>query len=161
MAQDVNRPVAVKVIYGLFIVMPILTLMRDHPPSAGRAVVVVLGTTLIFTFAETYAVMVGAMLHQKRWLNRKEILKIWRHEAPMLVGTQPPTVVLILSALGFLPADQAIDNALWVLVLFLFGYGLWVGHILHVQPLLQLLSGLLLVGLAYIIVAFKALPLFH
>ena len=131
--------------------------MEEHPPSAWRGAVILFGTTLAVAMLDTYTETVAGMLFQGRRLTHAEVHAIWHDVSPVMVGAQVPTLVLLLSALGFFSVERAITIAEVVCVLFLFGYGYRVGQLLHERWFQQLASGLLLVAIGGLIVGIKAL----
>lgn len=151
----------VKAIYGLVTVLPVLALMRDHPPAAWVAAAAVLGTTLAVALADGYSELIGTMLHRHSRLNNDELSEIGRDGLILVGAAVPPTIVLVLSILGFVPIGTAIDIAQGVVLVCLFGYSLAVGFLLHVRPSMQFLNALAVVGVGLLIVAIKSLPVFH
>jgi hemolysin III len=127
-----------------------------HPPSAWAATVSLFGTTLAVAMLDAYSDSIAEMLSRQRGLSRDELRKIGRDVAPVLVGAQGPTLLLLASAIGFLSVDDAIDLAQTVAFLSLFGYGWRIGMLLHEHWLRRLISGLILVAIGGFIVGIKA-----
>lgn len=75
-----------------------------------------------------------------------------------MAGAQPPTVLLLLAALGLWSVETAISLA-EMMVFALSGFGLRVGSLLHGHWFRQLLNGVALVALAGLVVGIKVL--FH
>jgi hemolysin III len=96
------------------------------------------------------------MLAHGRTLSWDELRAIGRDVGPILVGAQGPTLLLVLSALGLLDVEDAIDLAQVVAFVFLFGYGWRVGMLLHEHWARRLVSGLILVAIGGFIVGIKA-----
>jgi len=67
-AANSTKRSMVKAIYGLVTVLPVLALMRDHPPAAWVAAAAVLGTTLAVALADGYSELIGRMLHRRSTL---------------------------------------------------------------------------------------------
>lgn len=86
MNGETHRIPTVAAIYGLLTVLPVLVVMRDHPPSGWLAAGVALGTTLAVALAETYAETVGALLHRPHRLTSAELKANWRAGIPILAG---------------------------------------------------------------------------
>ena len=156
---DISSHAIEKAIYGLVMVLAVLVVMREHPPVAWRGAVTLFGTTLAVALVDAYAATISSMLAQRRALADEEKGAIWRSVVPVMAGAQAPTIVLLLSAFGLYGVGRAITIAEIVVVLFLFGYGLRVGQLLHQHWLRQLISGLALVAIAGFVVAVKVL--FH
>ena len=159
MAEQENHHFAEKAIYGLITVLAVLVVMEEHPPVAWRGALTLFGTTLAVALVETYAATIAWMLTRQRRLGREELRTIWHEVTPVMTGAQAPTIVLLLSAAGLYPVGRAITIAEAVIVVFLFGYGLRVGQLLHQSFLRQVISGLILVAIAGLVVAIKVL--FH
>jgi len=157
--KNIDSHAIEKAIYGLITVLAVLVVMQQHPPVAWRGAVTLFGTTLAVALVDAYAATISAMLSQRRALADEEKSAIWRSVVPVMAGAQAPTFVLLLSALGLYTVERAITGAEIVVVLFLFGYGLRVGQLLHQHWLRQLISGMALVAIAGLVVAIKAL--FH
>jgi hemolysin III len=154
--REVGHAAVSRAIYGLMTVLAVLQVMELHPPSAWQAAVSLFGTTLAVALVDAYADSIAEMLSRGRTLLWDELRAIGRDVAPILVGAQGPTLVMILSALGLLTVDDAIDLAQAVAFLFLFGYGWRVGKLLHEHWARRLVSGLILVAIGGFIVGIKA-----
>ncbi len=155
----VRKTFVAKAIYGLVTILSVLQVMGEHIPSAWSGAATLFGTTLAVALIDTYAETIAVMLSEQRRLNRHELREIWHDVRPVLVGSQPPTIVFILSGLGLFPVERAINIAHVVCVIFLFSYGVRVGQILHQGRIAQLLSGVFLLAVAALIVSIKVL--FH
>lgn len=81
---------------------------------------------------------------------------MWHDAAPVMVGAQGPTVVMILSALGLMSVETAIDIAQLIAFLTLFGFGWRIGQLLDSRLSRQLISGLILVAFGGLFVGIKA-----
>lgn len=161
MNQDVRKTFTVKAIYGSVTVLAVLAVMREHPPTVWLGAITVLTAALAVALLDLYCETVGEILHGRRPLTRTEFRNIWRHIAPVLVGAQAAIIVLFVSRIAFISDTQAIDIASTILFVFLFIYGVRVGRILHTRWHMQIVSGLLVVGIAALVVVIKSLPLFH
>jgi hypothetical protein len=143
----------------LITVLAVLVVLGEHPPAPWRGAVTLFGTTLAVALVDAYAAMIAGMMSRQRALADEERGAIWHSVVPVMAGAQAPTLVLVLSAFGLYSVERAITIAEVVVVLFLFGYGLRVGQLLHQHWLRQLLSGVALVAIAGVVVAIKVL--FH
>lgn len=150
-----QTPVA-RAIYGVITVMAVLQVMELHPPSAWRGAIMLFGTTVAVALVDTYSESVAEMLTEQRSLVWDDLRAIGRDVAPVLVGAQGPTVLLLLSAFGLLSVDLAITLAQVVVFVLLFGFGWRVGQLLHEHWLRQLASGLFLVAIGGLAVGIKA-----
>jgi len=143
-------------VYGLITVLAVLQTMQLHPPKAWQAAVTVFGTTLVIALIDVYADAIGALLGQETRLTRNHLVEFWHEATPVLVGAQGPTVVLILSALGVMSVDRAIDVAQVVAFATLFAYGWRIGQKLDVPIPRRVVSGLVLIAIGGVLVLIKA-----
>jgi hypothetical protein len=157
--RDLSRSIASKTIYGFVIVLAVLAVMQNDPPSAWSAALTLFGTTLAVALAETYAEIIAGIISEQRRPARAELREMWSSTSPVLIGTQVPAVLLLLAALGFYPIELALTLAEIAVFLLLFTYGWRVAVILHENWLHRVLAGLLFVGAGALVVGIKAL--FH
>lgn len=150
-----HAPVS-KAIYGLITVLAVLQVLVAHPPSAWQATGALFGATIAVALADAYSACLASMLGAGRALTREDARTIWHEVAPVMVGAQGPTVLLLVSALGLLSVGAALSLAQAVAFVLLFGYGWRVGQLLHERWWLQLANGLLLVAIGGIVVGIKA-----
>jgi hemolysin III len=130
--------------------------MELHPPGAWRGAITLFGTTLVVALIEVYAETIGEMLGRSGRLGRQDVAHMWHDAAPVMVGAQGPTVVLVLSALGLMSVETAIDIAQVIAFLTLFGYGWRIGQLLDRRWTRQLFSGLILIAIGGLLVGIKA-----
>jgi hemolysin III len=152
----VRHSFVARAVYGLVTVLAVLQAMELHPPPPWVGVVTLLGTTVAVALVEAYAHSIATILTVQHGLSREEVHEIGREVAPVLIGAQAPTIVLLLAAFNLLPMELAIDLAQLVAFVLLFGYGWRVGALLDNRWPRQLLSGLLLIAIGGIIVGIKA-----
>ena len=145
-----------RAVYGLITVLAVLQAMELHPPDAWRGAITLFGTTLAVALIEVYAEAIGVLLGRSGRLDRQELAHMWHEAAPVMVGAQGPTVVLVLSALGLMSVETAIDIAQVVAFLTLFGYGWRIGQLLDQRWTRQVASGLILVAIGGLLVGIKA-----
>jgi hemolysin III len=155
----VSRTFVAHAVYGLITVLAALHALEVHPPSAWRGAVILFGTTLAVALLDAYSLTIAEMLARKERLSGEEMLEIGRDVAPVMVGAQGPTLVMILSAFGLFTVENAIDIAQGVALVSLFGYGWRIGKLLHERWPMQLLNGVLLVAIGGLLVGIKAV--FH
>lgn len=154
--HDVSHAPVSKAIYGLITVLAVLQVLELHPPSAWQATIALFGTTIAVALVDAYSESIAVMLAEQHTLTRDDLREIGRDVAPVLVGAQGPTVLLLLSAFGLISVDLALSLAQIVAFLLLFGYGWRVGQLLHEHWFRQLLSGLALVAIGGLAVGIKA-----
>jgi hypothetical protein len=145
-----------KAIYGVITVLAVLQALQAHPPSAWSAAVILFGTTLAVALVDAYSESIAIMLAESRGLSLDDLRAIRHEVAPVLVGAQAPTLLLLLAAIGLFSVDRALQLAEIVAFLLLFSYGWRVGSMLHERWFKQLLSGLVLVAIGGIAVGIKA-----
>lgn len=150
-----HAPVS-RAIYGLITVMAVLQVMEVHPPTAWHGTVSLFGTTLAVALADAYSDSIAEMIGGRHRLSREDLRAIRRDVTPILTGAQPPTLLLLASALGLLSVETAIDLAQVVAAMLLFGFGLRAGQLLHESWPRRLLSGLILVAIGGLVVGIKA-----
>lgn len=152
-------PFAAKAIYGLLTVLALLVAMEEHPPTPLRASVTLFGAIFGIALAEAYSEWIAEMLAHRRPLSREELRGIWRVVAPVMLGAQPPTVVLLISALGFLPVETAIDVGQWTDLALLYLFGVRVGRVAQQTWPLAIGSGAIATATGALIILVKSL--FH
>ena len=145
-----------RAIYGLVTVLAVLQVLQLHPDSARTSAVTLFGTTLAVALIDAYSESIAVMLSRGRSISRAEWRGILDEVAPVIVGAQAPTIVLLASVLGLLSHETALDIAELVAFALLFVYGLRVGQLLHTSKVRWVLSGLMLVAIGALIVGFKA-----
>ncbi len=155
MLKSLNTSFITKAIYGLVNVLVILLIMEDHPPGALQGAATLFGATLAIAFVEMYAELVGETIGHQRALSRVEQLHIWDTVRPVLIGAQLPTIILLLSALGFYSVDTAIDIDQAVVFVLLAAYGVRAILFQHQTPLKRIVGGILLLLIGLMAVAFK------
>jgi hemolysin III len=158
-AQDFSRSFASRTIYGFVVVLAVLAVMQNQPPSAWTAAITLFGTTLAIALAEAYSEIIAGIIAEQRHPTRAELRRVWSGVSPVLIGAQVPAVVLLLSALGFFPIEQALTLAEIAVFLLLFSYGWRVAVVLHENWIHRVLAGLLFVGAGALVVGIKTL--FH
>lgn len=154
--QTVSGTFVARAVYGLITVLAVLQAMSVHPPNPWVGAISLFGTTLVVALIEVYAHVIGEMLGRRQPLGRQDLVHIWGDAAPVLVGAQGPTVILVLAGLGVMSMPTAITIAQVVAFLTLFGYGWRIGQLLDARFSRRLLSGLVLLAIGGILVGIKA-----
>lgn len=152
---DASRSFVAHAIYGEITILAGLQVMEVHPPSAWRGALTLFGTTLAVALVHIYADGIADMLDRKGRLTRHDLAETVRDVAPVLVGTQGPTILLILSAFGLMPVVNAIDLAQVAVFVSLFGYGWHIGSLIDGRWTRRLLSALVLTTIGALIVGVK------
>jgi hemolysin III len=105
---------------------------------------------------DAYSESIAIKLAQERGLTMGD-LRANRHEvAPVLIGAQAPTLIMLASGIGLMSVERAISLAQAVAFLLLFSYGWRVGTLLHEHWLRRIARGLILVEIGAIAVGIKA-----
>ncbi len=154
--QDIRHTPVSKAIYGVITVLAVLQVLEAHPPSAWSGAVFLFGTTVAVALVDAYSESIAIMLAQERGLTLGDLREIRHEVAPVLVGAQAPTLLLIASAFGLMSVERAISLAQVVAFMLLFSYGWRVGTMLHEHWLRRIVSGLILVAIGAIAVGIKA-----
>ena len=145
-----------RAIYGLITVLAVLQVVMMHPVSPRASAVSLFGATLAVALIDAYSESIAAMLAKGSSLARQEFAELLRDVAPVMIGAQAPTLVLLLAVAGILEHNTALRLAEAVTFLLLFGYGFAVGKLLGGSLARQLANGLVLVAVGAIIVGIKA-----
>jgi hypothetical protein len=154
--HDIRHAPVSKAIYGVITVLAVLQVLEAHPPSAWSGAVFLFGTTVAVAMVDAYSESIAIMLAEERGLTLGDLRDIRHEVAPVLIGAQAPTGILLLSAIGLFSVERAISLAQVVAFLLLFSYGWRVGSMLHEQWLRRIASGLILVAIGAIAVGIKA-----
>jgi hypothetical protein len=153
---DVRHSPVSKAIYGVVTVLAVLQVLEAHPPTAWSGAVFLFGTTVAVAMVDAYSESIAIMLSQERGLTLGDLRDIRHEVAPVLVGAQAPTLLLVASGFGLMSVERAISLAQVVAFLLLFSYGWRVGSLLHEHWLRRIVSGLILVAIGAIAVGIKA-----
>lgn len=151
-ALNLSHKSVSRIIYGLISVLALLQVMDVKTPTAWSGALLLFGTTLAIALAYAYAESIALMLTGRRALSMADLRQVGRDVAPILVGAQTPTLLLLLAALGVFSAQTAIDVAQGVTFALLFAIGMRVGAILHEHWFRQIINGLLLMGIGGLVV---------
>jgi hemolysin III len=145
-----------RAIYGLMTVLAVLQVVMEHPDSPWASAVSLFGATLAVALVDAYSESIGAMLVRRRSLDWQEFREVVRQVAPVMIGAQAPTIVVLLSVAGLIEHESALRLAEVVTFVFLFGYGFAVGRMLGGSLARQLASGIALLAIGALIVGIKA-----
>jgi hypothetical protein len=160
-AQDVEegteRGRSAGALYGTILVIAIIVGVSEDPDAgAGLILAGVLVTTLVFWAVHVYAETLAEHLAHPHWSLRADIARAASREWPLVEAAAPPAVPLLLGAIGVLSRTAAIDLAIALGLINLFGWGVAVGRAMG-QPLSRaIVTGLVNVVLGGIMVVLKA-----
>lgn len=102
-----------RVVYGTIIVLALIVVLQDHPPSAGVALGSVLATAVAIGLAEFYSELVGEQVRTARRLDRRELVAVLEDVLAVAFGIAFPAVFFVLAAAGAMTVDTAISVAKW------------------------------------------------
>ncbi|MFN7151430.1 MAG: hypothetical protein ACK4V6_18375 [Microthrixaceae bacterium] len=126
--SEADRHLAVELqefVYGTLTVMVAIggLVGSSEPPTAGRAIAVILGVAFATMLAHTFAALTGMHVANRRPVQRAEAIVELGHSWRIVLAALPSIVVLALSATGLYSTVTAmrISNGLAVLALIAIG----------------------------------------
>ena len=123
-SHDVSR-----VIYGTVIGLALVVALQWHPPSAGQAVVAVLGTAVAVAMAEIYSELIGAEARTRRPVRARQARAAAVQASAVLFGAGFPAIFFVLAAAGVLATSLAFDLAKWTGLGLICAYGYVAGRL--------------------------------
>ena len=144
-----------EVLYGTVTVLAVILVLENHAEGASQVVFAVVGTTWALAFARVYADLIAEILRRGQRFRRSDLQRIWHEVRPVMVYSQLPTLVFILSALGLLPLDLSFEIAQTLGVLVLFAVGYAVGRKVGQSRLRSLLSSFVIAAIGGSIILLK------
>jgi hypothetical protein len=118
-------------IYGEILLLAVLAALGEyeHPPAAGTVLATVVSSQLVFWLAHAYSETIGQQLHSDDPLiDRDGVGRVMEHEWPIVQAAGPTVVLMVLAMLDVLTTSSAIDLAIGLGVLSLFGWGFAAGR---------------------------------
>ena len=146
-----------EVVYGTITILAVILALEEYASGPWQVAFTIVGTTYALAFARAYADLIAETLHRGRRLGRYDLLLIWREARPVMVYSQLPTLVFVLSALGLLPLGLSFMIAETVGVLVLFFAGYLVGRRVGASRLRSLLSSLAIASVGGLVILLKVL----
>jgi hypothetical protein len=155
--QEPERGRSAGALYGTILVLAIVVGLSEDPDAgAGFILGGVLITTLVFWAVHVYAETLAQHLAHPHWTLRADVAHAASREWPLVEAAAPPALPLFLGAVGVLSRTAAINLAIALGLLNLFGWGVAVGRAMG-QPLSRaIVTGLVNVVLGGIMVVLKA-----
>ena len=131
-----HRVRTVATVYGQILTVSVVAaLSEDAQADPSEIFGSVVLTMTVFWLAHAYAEAVGLRLDRSDPLTFKEVWAVMAQEWPMLRASWPALLALGLGWLGVLPARAAINLAIALGVLTLFGWGLVIARRSGLSPL--------------------------
>ena len=155
--QASERSAISEVVYGTITILAVILALEEHSSGPWQVTFTIVGTTYALAFARAYADLIAETLHRGRRLGRSDLLLIWREARPVMVYSQLPTLVFVLSAVGLLPLGLSFTIAETVGVLVLLFAGYRVGRRVGASRLRSLLSGLAIASVGGLVILLKVL----
>lgn len=96
-------------VYGTIIVLAVIVEGAfEHPFDPGEVAEVAAATCLVLWVAHVYSHALATSVAQERHLSRRMLWTTARLEAPIVEAAMLPVVVLVLGAIGLLPAELSL-----------------------------------------------------
>lgn len=143
-------------IYGEILLLAVLAAVGEHDAAAGTVLVTVVSSQLVFWLAHAYSETIGGQLHSdEQRFDRDSVGRVMEHEWPIMQAAGPAVIFMVLAMLDVLETTTAIDVAIGIGVLSLFGWGFAAGRRSRDTLRGQLLAGALSGALGLVIVGLK------
>jgi hypothetical protein len=107
-SHDVSR-----LVYGATIGLALVVALQAHPPGAGQAAALLIGTAVAVGLAEVYSAYVGDEARTRRRPSHAEVLALMQDAGAVTAGAGFPAVFFLLAAAGALELDTAFNLAKW------------------------------------------------
>jgi hypothetical protein len=121
--EHINGHRVAKTIYGTIIILVVIVVMEDHPPSIGATFATIVFTGLGVALAEWYSDFIGKTIEEHHILNTKERRRIVKDVSAVMTGAWLPMPFVILAWMNVIDLDLALDLAKWTMVGVLLFYG--------------------------------------
>jgi len=115
-------------IYGTILATSVVAASAHDPAMIDRAVLIVLGTSVVFWLAHVYSLALAARMVLRRPIRRDELRSLALAEWPMLQSSWPILAALLLGVTGVVGHSTAADLAMFTGIAALFIYGLVIGR---------------------------------
>jgi hypothetical protein len=120
-----NAPNLAGAIFGTIVATAVVAGMDENGSvSPPRALSILLGTGAIFWAAHVYANLLADRIERPGRSKREDLRRLMSREWPLLQSSFPLALPLVLSWVGLLSAETAIDLATLVGVIALVGWGI-------------------------------------
>jgi hypothetical protein len=153
-----GEPSLARSIYGTILALAVVLAVADDPDH-GIAYVLggLLATAVVFWLAHVYAEVLAEHVRSQTTSWWADVRYALTREWPLVRAAGPLAVALLLGVAGLVSRDTAVDLAVGVGLVELFGWGLAVGRKLGQRLPLAVLTGLANCALGAALVALKGL----
>jgi hypothetical protein len=154
MLDDHSNPA--RAIYGTILVMAVIVAFsHDDSATSAELIGAVAATTIVFWVAHVYAEVLGRRLGGESGSRMANIRAALGHEWPIVEAALLPVLALLLGVLSIVSDHTAVNIAIGVGVLELFGWGLAAGRKLGLSTTGTMLAGVTNGALGLVIVGLK------
>lgn len=112
-------------IYGIIIVTALIVTLENYVTDELKIIGSIFSTVLLIALAESYVTYIRHKLTQQRFLKKEEIKHILKEEFTVMIGSELPILMFLLSFMGFISLEHAFLLAKMLAVSLLFIYGFW------------------------------------
>lgn len=144
-------------IYGEILLLAVLAAVGEHETSAATVLATVVGSQLVFWLGHAYSDTIGEQLHSstEQRIDRDSIGRVMEHEWPIVQAAGPAVVLLGLAMVHVIKTSTAVNVAIVLAVVSLFGWGFAAGRRSRDTLRGQLVVGALSGALGLVIAALK------
>ncbi len=120
-------------IYGTILATSVVATAAHDPEAIDRAVLLVVGTSVVFWLAHLYSLGLSARMLLRRPIRRDEVASLALAEWPMLQSCWPIVLALTLGVTGIVDRATPVDAPMAAGIGALFTYGLVIGREEHIR----------------------------
>jgi hypothetical protein len=150
-----SRDVA-RLIYGATIGLALVVALQAHPPTAGQAAALLVGTAVAVGLAEVYSEYVGDEARTRRRPSRAEVRGLVEGAVAVTVGVGFPAAFFVLAAVGVLELDTAFNLAKWSGLGLICAYGFFAARLAGSRTAGALLHAAAVGAIGGVLIALKA-----
>lgn len=150
-----SRDVA-RLIYGATIGLALVVALQAHPPGAGQAAALVIGTAVAVGLAEVYSEFVGEEARLRRRPSRAHVMALIEEAGAVTAGAAFPAVFFLLAVAGVVELDTAFDLAKWTGLALICAYGFLAARLAGSRTGGALLHAAAVGAIGGILIALKA-----
>jgi len=151
-----SRDVA-RVIYGSIIGLALVVALQAHPPGAGTAASLVVGTAVAVGLAEVYSELVGTEARTRHRVERAQVRELLADAGAVVFGAAFPAVFFVLAALGAFDIGVAFRLAKWTGLGLICAYAFLAARLSGYHLLGALVHAALIGAIGGALIALKAL----
>jgi len=151
-----SRDVA-RVIYGSIIGLALVVALQAHPPGAGTAASLLVGTAIAVGLAEAYSELVGTEARTRHRVERAQVRELLGEAGAVVFGAAFPAVFFVLAALGVFDIDVAFRLAKWTGLGLICAYAFVAARLSGYHLLGALVHAALIGAIGGALIALKAL----